>query len=492
MGSFYLKTRMRKTNFVLSRLSLACGLAMAGLTLPAWAAEETPALAPTLSAPGGALLDPFETRSEMMRRKKREQEKEAELEARKKELSPNAEESLIQVQAQAVVDFWAKSSGGVPALEQPDGSLAEPETSAVLGYMDIHSSIDTQEVNLWDNGEFYARLLFTFGTSPSAFAGDLQGISNVDARGYEVGKLMELWYEHEFPYSHSDLRVGMQDVKDRFYQMEYTRLFVNKSLGLDSVFLHAGEMPTYPNAAIGLSYHAWLTPTFYWSGGVYDGTPGATDEYFNTSLNANEGVLSMFETGYVTGERYSDKGYWRIAAGGWYLKKELRQVTSVPEVSEQRIQENASYNFASWQVDRPGVGGFYLMGEVQMVDNLGGFVKFAMADQTINRIYQYYALGLHVRGLIPGREMDELGMALMHSRQSPLFLRNNPRMYIWEGDNAASAEALPGETTIEFTYQAKMRHWLKFQPNVQFVQSPGMSAFNAAAVVMGVRLIADY
>jgi len=468
---------------------------MFSMSSAVWSADEEPQVfSPSLRTPAstGEILDPFESRAEALRRAKREQEKAQKLTDEKKALSPNDDDSLLKVQAQTVVDFWAKSAGGVPVVEHSDGTLGEPNTSAVLGYADVHSTIDTAENKWWDNGQFYARLLFTFGTSPSVFAGDVQGVSNVDARGYEVGKLMELWYQHEYPYSHANVRVGMQDVKDRFYQMEYTGLFVNKSLQLDGVFTHAGLMPTYPNASLGLTFHTNLTPGLYWSGGLYDGTPGATDEYFNTSVNSSEGVLSMIEAGYASGERYTEAGYWRIAAGGWYLKKEIHEMTGLPTVNEKHINQAGSYRFDTWWVNRPGVGGGYAMLEGQLIDNLGGFAKFAMGDQFVNRLYQFWTVGLHVRGLLPGRNLDEFGLALIQTRQSPYFLANNPLMYLWDGDNVVSAKALSAETIVEVTYQAKVRHWLKIQPNMQFIQNPGMSAFNAASTVMGVRMIADY
>ena len=82
--------------------------------------------------------------------------------------------------------------------------------------------------------------------------------------------------------------------------------------------------------------------------------------------------------------------------------------------------------------------------------------------------------GCVLRGLLPGREEDELGLAFTHIRIS---------------DAAAAGDH---ESVIEITYRCPLTPWLSVQPDVQYIIQPGGTGALENALVAGLRTTIEF
>ena len=81
-------------------------------------------------------------------------------------------------------------------------------------------------------------------------------------------------------------------------------------------------------------------------------------------------------------------------------------------------------------------------------------------------------------GLVPGRDADQLGVALAVAHSGEAFKRAQAR---------AGTPAEEHELALELTYRASLTPWLTVQPDVQLVLNPGADAAMDNAVVVGCR-----
>ena len=380
-----------------------------------------------------------------------------------------------------IADFFTLVSGG----PFDDGTSEEaPVTRAIPMMVDLAGEVDTEAAGLWKDGLIFAHLMLYSGSqgTPSAIVGDFHGLSNIDAGlTTTVPKLLELWYQHSFPFSKSSFLIGIHDWNSEFYIAEYAGLFLNGTFGMGSV-IGIGSPSAYPTTTAGLRYKSQLTEDIYFQLAGYDGTPGDTDEFFNVAFNSidpdteevtSDGIFIGVESGYVKGEP-GEKDYIKVAVGGWF--------SGIPTEGFTGVEEEEGLN--AGDVSSSGPYGAYALAETSISETMGVFFKAGWADPAINRFSMFLAGGLNYTGLVPGRVDDVFGVAVTQTRQSQDFLTLN------EGSDLVAAE-----TTFEVTYSAQINEWLMVQPDLQFIQAPAMignTDIMQNATVFGLRLQATY
>ncbi len=235
------------------------------------------------------------------------------------------------------------------------------------------------------------------------------------------------------------------------------------------------------------SYAAWggfakVAPVdwFYAQGGVYLAIPGDTDsanhglELAGARPASSNGWYVVGETG-VTPQIAGLPG--KYAVGGYYWGLE-------------------NSGFESGQAD--GKFGFYIMGEQTLFleshpadkavipqEKKGGgqglralgFVNFA--PQWNNTMPFFFYSGLVYEGLIPGRDADQLGVALALGNYSESK---------WQADENRGATNLQTyEGVLEFEYRVQVNRWSFVQPFVQYVIRPGGAGAVSNSTVLGVH-----
>lgn len=370
------------------------------------------------------------------------------------------------------MDAFSLTSGG---LQEPEDENTPLKKTGVIGIVDFIAEVDTAAAGLWDNGLFFLYTALTFGKGPTV--GDLHGISSIDAGG-DTMHIMELWYEHSFPYSRSSAIFGIHDFNGDFYVAEYANLFVNAGFGFGQAIGDNAGPSNYPNTTLGIRLKSEVTENSYFQIAMYDGAVGTDDEsaeaefnkIISVKLDKNEGVFVGAEGGIFKNEPGSTDGYYKLALGLWYLRADQEGFDTPNNDPEGNPIPVLAGN------PRPGTGGAYILGEMSIGEKMGIFFKHGRARSEYLQHSQFYSAGMNFTGAIPGRDEDVLGIGLVYTANSP--------EYMAQFEEGALYKA---ETTYEITYTAQITDWLMVQPDFQYVQYPNMDPNIVKASVIGVR-----
>ncbi|MDQ6994190.1 MAG: carbohydrate porin [Mariprofundaceae bacterium] len=292
---------------------------------------------------------------------------------------------------------------------------------------DITLTIDTEKLGLWSGGTLFIYGLGNTGGSPSAYTGDLQGYSNIDASYNWL--LYEAWYEQQFG-DVASLLMGLHDMNSEFYTSDYASLFLQSSFGIGPTVSGNITAPSiFPKA--GLAARLKVTPTenMYIQAAIYDGDPTTR------GFKAGEGNMYIAESGMSSDTGTYKVGYWQHTAAVTFGANNFANDHGVYGVIDQQI--------ASLDGDA----------------SIGWFLQYGYAPKDRNQVFNYVGSGFHVHGLIPSRGEDDLGIAIA---------RANTHI------NPTAANV--AETTTELTYRLVATPWFAVQPSFQIIQKPGGDA----------------
>ena len=102
------------------------------------------------------------------------------------------------------------------------------------------------------------------------------------------------------------------------------------------------------------------------------------------------------------------------------------------------------------------------------------FARFGYADEDVNRIAWYWALGAQYVGLLPGRGADVVGVGAYQAIGSDVY-------------RDAVDSSYGCETGIELYYRIAALPWLAVTPDFQYVIDPGATGVADDAVVAALR-----
>lgn len=291
---------------------------------------------------------------------------------------------------------------------------------------DITLTMDTEKLGLWSGGTLFIYGLGNTGASPSAYTGDLQTYSNIDAPNNWL--LYEAWFEQQFG-DVASLLFGLHDLNSEFYNSDYGSLFLQSSFGIGPNVSGNVPLSIFPKA--GLAARLKVTPTehMYIQAAVYDGDPATR------GFKAGEGKMYIAESAISSETGTYKVGYWKHTAAVAFGGNNFANNYGVYGVIDQQIAT----------LDGDG--------------SIGWFLQYGYAPQDRNLVYGYVGSGLHFHGLIPSRAEDDLGIAVAraNTHTSPTAV------------NVA-------ETTTELTYRLVATPWLAVQPSFQVIQNSGGDA----------------
>ena len=376
-------------------------------------------------------------------------------------------------------DALSVTAGGIP---EPDQDDVEQSKTGIFGVADIIGEYDTGAAGLWNDGLFFVYAAIIFGKGPAV--GDLHGTSNIYGGG-DTFRIVEAWYEHSFPYSHSSIVLGIHDFNGEFYVSEYANLFMNGIFGMGQI-LNAGSdagPSTYPVPTLGFRFKAELSEQAYFQVAAYNASPSdeAFDKIIEAKLPSNDEVFLITEFG-MTNKEPGESGYYKAGLGLWYFNIN----TSGFLVSGDEEAGTATYILGD--ESKSGNAGVYVFAEMSIGEKLGIFFKHGRGRQEYNQYAQFYAAGLNYTGIIPGREEDVFGIGLVQTRHSSAYL------------DAFDGEFFAAETAFEITYTTNITDWLSVQPDFQYIQQPSMGRLAPNdgkpllpnSMVIGVRASASF
>lgn len=294
--------------------------------------------------------------------------------------------------------------------------------------------------------------------------GDIQGVDNIEGvRGFRI---YNAWISASG--SLVGIEAGVIDLNSQFDVHNVAALFVNSSFGVGPSLSHSGlNGPSiYPNSGLGVV--GWLDDTgqsIRVRLGVFDGVPNDPDDPARTTfrLSGSEGALVIGEIDKTWGS------HGRLAVGGWGYTSRL------PRLRDPSRSDHGS------------VGGFVTLEDTLLTlpsdRRLDGWVRGGLANPAFNIVSSYVGAGLVLHGVFAAGGKDGVGVAVAHADLSR-------GMDVTSGAVTGASTAGSGtETTIELTYQRRLRDWIAVQPDLQYVLSPGGRQGVGNAVVLGLRLV---
>jgi len=312
------------------------------------------------------------------------------------------------------IDAYGNLDGGARR-----GYATDSVASAGLG-------LDTGALGAWRGGMFQLGLQAITSTHPSAYVGDAQTESNLDAP--DQRQISALWYAQDL--GRAKIRGGIMDVNNYFDVTGSADLLTNASFGITPTVTADVETPTYPAPSGGVM--ARLGPrNDDWLVGAYQGDPA------RRSTALRDGSFLVAERG------------WRDAATGFHLGI------------------GAWYRRAAGTAPQPGSDwGLYTNIEHALpgLPRATAFVQLAGSPSAVNPVPAYLGAGIDIRNVTPAIRQVSLGMARA-----------------WIRDRSA-------ETSVEATALLPLGDGggIALQPDLQYVFHP--SGFRPNALVVALRL----
>ncbi len=367
------------------------------------------------------------------------------------------------------IDFEFVYTGEVFGILK--GGLSKKAT--YLGNIDLILNVDAEPLIAWKGASFSIYVLGNHGGSPSAHAGDLQTISNIDAP--DTWKLYEAWYQQKLFNDILSFRLGLQDLNAEFDSIETAGLFINSSHGIGPDYAQSGlNGPSiFPTTSVAGRIRISPKNYFYLQSAVYDGVPGnrINPEGTHIQLHKEDGVLIASEIGFLPGELNENAHYGKFALGSWIYTTRFDDVF--------KTDNNGN------PVRHRGNFGVYVLGEHMVYrekndhdQGLSVFGRLGYADDNTNPLQYYLGAGLGYTGLFPHRHKDRVGFAVASAINGLPFKK---------AQSNAGFPVEDAEVNLELTYRAQIKPWLAMQPDFQYIFNPGTDLTLNNAVIAGLR-----
>ena len=327
------------------------------------------------------------------------------------------------------------------------------------GLAGVQITLPLEPLMGWTGARLFAFALGTHGGAPSAFVGDVQGVSNLEAA--PTVRLEEAWLQQNLFANRLSWLVGRYDLNTEFYRLQSGALFINSSFGIGPELSHsgAGNGPSiYPTTVFGTRLDFKPSRNIVWRAAALDG-PMLISEVaiLARPVTAEQPRHRRFGIGRGLTRAYAAK----LALGAWYY---TGQFADLSDATRHR-----------------GSGGAYLLGDITM-RSLTAFAQLGLGDGRVNQIGGYVGGGLTLSAPLSSRPQDMVGLAVAAARNGSHF----------ERAQATAGIPAAGETTVELTYLAQLGSWLSIQPDAQYVIHPSGTRVLRNATVLGLRVAVSH
>ena len=349
------------------------------------------------------------------------------------------------------------------------------------GLLDVSLTLDLEKLAKWPGASFYIDGYQISGRGLSKNAiGNLLTVSSIEA--LPSTRLHDLWLQQEFLDRQASLRVGQIALDDEFYISQYSAGFVNSTFGCPDIWstdLPSGG-PCYPFATPGARFRVAPISGLTISAAAFNGNPappGPGDPQVRNSGGVNfligeGGFLPIAELAYafdeepISSTRLSD-----VKLGAWYHTADfpdLRRDTlgrSLADPSSNGIAAAHGSNF----------GAYFVLDKMlwrradTASQGLAAFLRIGYAPPDRNLISLEIDAGLTFKGLLPGRELDILGVGTSFGRIGYARHLDQDEVQF----TGIQRPVRDYEAVVEITYEARIAPWFLLQPDLQLVFRPG-------------------
>lgn len=326
-----------------------------------------------------------------------------------------------------------------------------------LDNLDIVFEADMEKLVGWTGAQVHVYGLYNNGKSISDLAGDAQAVSNIEA-GTRALRLYEAWVDQKIG-ARLSVKAGLYDLNSEFDALDAAGLFVSSPHGIGTDFAQSGQSGPSIFPSTSLAARVQWAPADGWAvrAAVLDGVPGDPDHPRRTAIKLGNGDGAL-----LVGELEAPLGGGKLLLGRW-------QYTA-------RFERNDGRGAGK------GNAGTYVRGEFPLVDRAERkadvFFRLGKAAGRFNMFDGFASGGLKLTGWVPGREEDEVGVAV-----AAAFTSDSHR---------AATGAGSSEVAIEATYRAPITAWLSLQPSLHYIRNPAANPAIPHAMALGLRAEASF
>ena len=336
---------------------------------------------------------------------------------------------------------------------------------------DFKLKADADKLWGWTNTTAYVLVLSNHGGKLNAtHVGSFMGVDNIEV-GTNTTKLFHAWLEKSFFDDKFSILAGLYPVDSEFYVTEASGLFLHPTGGMAAELAQTGRNgpSIFPTSSLGVRVKWRPAPKLEFLAALLDGVPGDPRNPHGTHIRfeRGDGSLAISEIALRPGDA-NKEAISKYAAGYWRYTPRFDDLTETDGLGNPLRRVNR---------------GVYFLGEQTVYrekndpsQGMALFLRYGVASGDVNTLDYSWSLGLHYKGLLPGRDDDEFGIG---------FTRGHA------GAKARQAAAPPleaNETALEITYRARLTPWLAIQPVLQRIFNPGHDRALGNARVAGARI----
>jgi len=331
------------------------------------------------------------------------------------------------------------------------------------------------------------------GGSPSAHAGDLQVLDNIDAP--TSWRIYEAWVQQFLAGDRLSILAGLYDVNAEFDAIGSADLFLNSSFGIEPAFGQSGvNGPSiFPVTSLAVRARALLGVGWRVQAVVADGVPGDPADPGGTKvhLGGGDGALVVAEVGYLrpsardvgpgsgpstvrrrrAGRTAEEAPHdLEVAVGVWRYTGHVPEPADAPPGSAAPSGGNGAYVIGEARLRSPDPAG---------AGELWAFGMLGVAQERASLASSSVVLGVSGTGIVPGRPTDRFGLGLAAARRSRRLTGAAPGLPSWE-------------LTGEASYRFRVTDAIAVQPDLQVIHHPAAAPSSVPdAFVLGMRFEAD-
>ena len=333
-----------------------------------------------------------------------------------------------------------------------------------IGKIHFTISMSTERAGLWKNGEFFINGVNTHGGNPTAdYIGDFQPISRNEAAPERTG-LFEFWYKHNF--SNGFILVGQHDMNTSMGTSVYAGNSINSAFGMNPSIT--------PNAGYSFSIFPRTMPAVY-------------VRYENIKLgNASLAIQGAVYAGFS--ENFEDDRYnirWNLD-GSTHSRLEAHYIQKRGIVKLGLMYHSGEFpSVLDDQISVSGNMGFYVITDQLIIpedevsdQGLGLFLQLGSASGDQNLVPFFFSSGISYKGLINGRDNDNLFVGLVISSLNDRAVEN---MGLDES-----------RSIIELNYAFAFGKHFVIQPDLQYLINPGANPLTSNSLSGLLRFSINY
>ena len=364
------------------------------------------------------------------------------------------------------------------------GGLGDGATFTGLLHLRLRWIVPT--ASAWRGTSAFVDVRNIHGGHVSEFAGDAQGVSNID--GPDGSAVHELWIQHNFQWSGVSLLGGIYDLNSEFDRLQAAGLFLNSSFGVTPEFAESGTTgpSIFPRTAAALRFSVKPWTGTLLRAALVDGESLERPDGSHALFKRGDGALEVLEWSMLrrpdatAGEPLAPRIFGRfsplptyedkVAVGVWRYSRHLRETGVADDVPDApRHASEGGYAIGEWRLFGRGA---------DAKKKVSGFAQLGFASPETNRFGTYVGAGLVATGWLFDKDSDQVGASVASAQEGSTWRRN-----------AALGGARPAraETTWELSYLDQVKPWLTLEPDLQLVNHPSADAALRNAVMIQLR-----